>query len=212
MNHWPLTNHLPPASLNYCYELWKRGGFSLKLTASRKSKLGDYSFDRRTGAHVITLNRDLNTYEFLLTYLHEVAHYAVTVNVGLKVKPHGQEWKASFSQIVQPMLEQAVFPPEVSQLLRKHLRSPKASARSDIALSRALQKYDRFEEIPPVYLEALQPGDRFEFNDQVFEKRADRRTRVLCKLIPSGRLYLISKAATVQFLSEGNAALDQGAH
>ncbi|MGI9542151.1 MAG: SprT-like domain-containing protein [Cyclobacteriaceae bacterium] len=212
MNQWPLARHLPAASLHYCYELWKRGRFSIKLTASRKSKLGDYSFDRRTGDHVITLNRDLNAYEFLLTYLHEVAHYAVTVNVGLNVKPHGPEWKAYLRRMVQPMLDQDVFPSEVAQLLRKHLRSPKASARSDIALSRALQKYDSFEETPPVYLEALRPGDRFEFNNQVYEKREDRRTRVLCKLIPSGRLYLISKAATVQFLSEGNAAVDQGAY
>ena len=209
MYYWPPAKHLPSAALNYCHELWQRGQFQIKLTRSRKSKLGDYCYDRRNGQHTITLNRDLNPYEFLLTYLHEVAHYAVTLNDGIKVKPHGKEWKAAFRQLLLPVLDGPIFPPEIRILLRDHLRSPMASARSDLALAKALHEYDEIEAHLPVYLEALQPGDRFEFNDEVFEKRSDRRTRVLCKLIPSGKLYLLSKVAPVRFLSEGNATLDQ---
>jgi len=65
---------LPPGSANYCHDLWRKHGFEFKIKKGRKTKLGDYRYDPRQKKHTITINNDLNSYSFLITYLHEVAH------------------------------------------------------------------------------------------------------------------------------------------
>lgn len=69
-----LEKYVPPASTDYCHQLLYRYGFRLKITRSRKTKLGDYRFLSVQKKHVITVNHDLNPFQFLITYIHEVAH------------------------------------------------------------------------------------------------------------------------------------------
>ena len=61
----------------------------------RKTKHGDFKIKGDERAQ-ITLNRTNNKYQFLITLLHEIAHYETYIKYGNNVKPHGVEWKNNF--------------------------------------------------------------------------------------------------------------------
>jgi SprT protein len=191
-----LQTHVPPASVDYCLQLWKANPFELKLTKSRQTKVGDFT-SRRTKSHPrITLNNDLNPYTFLLTYVHEVAHLHVYLSLGNRVEPHGEEWKSTFTDLMIPLLWESVFPEEILHELRRHMINPKASSFADTHLTRVLQKFDknagRF-----IMLSELPEGCIFQLQGKYFKKGKLRRTRVLCRDIKSKRDYLVPVDAMV---------------
>jgi len=191
-----LQTHVPPASVDYCFQLWKSNPFELKLTRSRQTKVGDFT-SRRTRSHPrITLNNDLNVYTFLLTYVHEVAHLHVYLSKGARVEPHGEEWKTTFTDLMIPLLWESVFPEEILHELRRHMINPKASSFADTALTRALQKFDK-NASKFVMLSELPEGSIFQLNRKYFQKGKLRRTRILCREIKSKRDYLVPADAMV---------------
>ena len=66
---------------------------SFKVVKSRKTKLGDFRMSQFVKQPIITVNRDLNQYSFLITSLHEFAHCHTFQKYGNSVLPHGKEWK-----------------------------------------------------------------------------------------------------------------------
>src|ERR1041385_7700189 len=93
-----LTQHVPLNSVGYCTGLWQEMPFDFKLRKSRLSKLGDFTC--RTGrTPQITVNKDLHSYLFLMTYIHEVAHLRVHQHYGFKAEAHGEEWKHAFQTL-----------------------------------------------------------------------------------------------------------------
>src|SRR5690606_37915756 len=88
-----IAQHIPPSAAPYAFQLWKETPFVLKITRSRSSKVGDFTGCRHHSIHRITINRDLNPYLFLITYVHEVAHLRTFLHYGTRVEPHGEEWK-----------------------------------------------------------------------------------------------------------------------
>src|SRR5437762_6027153 len=107
-----LEQHLPSPALAYCFMLWEKAPFDLKITRSRQSKVGDFTSRRDIVHPRITLNHDLNPYLFLVTYIHEVAHLHVFLKHRNRVDPHGEEWKNMFKQLMEPLLQNNVFPEE----------------------------------------------------------------------------------------------------
>ncbi len=194
-----LKGQVPLHSLEYCYGLWDRYPFELRITKSRKSKLGDYRFDRASNAHRISVNGDLNPYAFLITYVHEVAHLLVKVNNKRQLPPHGVVWKTTFKEVFHPLLNEHVFPEKVLVPLLKYMKNPKASSYADQNLMMALRNYDLNKINQPV-LGDLEIGDVFKINNRVFKKEETKRTRVLCQEIKSRRKYLIPKIAEVEVL------------
>src|SRR6478736_8245717 len=98
-----LQKHIPPSSVDYCFQLWQQYRFRFVLRKGRITKVGDFTY--RTGQTPrITLNHDLNPYLFLVTYIHEVAHLYVHLKYGNKVDPHGEEWKNAFKHLMEPVL------------------------------------------------------------------------------------------------------------
>lgn len=191
-----LQSHVPPASVEYCFQLWKSNPFELKLTQSRQTKVGDFT-SRRTRSHPrITLNNDLNPYTFLLTYIHEVAHLHVYLSLGSRVEPHGEEWKTTFTDLMIPLLWESVFPEEILHELRRHMINPRASSFADTTLTRALQKFDKNAGKFSV-LSDLPEGSVFHLNGKYFRKGKLRRTRVLCREVNSKRDYLVPADALV---------------
>ncbi len=180
---------LPPAARSYVGQLLQQYDFALRLTRNRTSKLGDYRYHRHSGRHTITLNRDLNPYRLLLTFMHELAHLIVSEEHPHRVRPHGVEWQAAFRRLMQPLLEPQVFPEPLLAELVRHMRKPRAAAGADPALWQALAAYDIQDEKQP--LQQLPAGERFIFRQRLYEKIKLRRTRVLCREVASGRLYLI---------------------
>jgi hypothetical protein len=192
-----LKDHIPPAAVAYCLDLWKESPFELKLTKSRQSKVGDFT-SRGTKKHPrITLNNDLNPYLFLHTYVHEVAHLRVYLTRGNRVEPHGEEWKTTFTDLMIPLLWENVFPEEILHELRRHMVHPKASSFADPKLTLAFRKYDKGGG-SMIILADLPEGSIFEFHGRYFKKGKLRRTRVLCQEMKSKRNYLVPAEASVK--------------
>lgn len=193
-----LTPKLPSAAVAYAVELWEKEPFSFKITATRKSKLGDFRYRRDRQVQTITINADLNPYQFLLTYIHEVAHLHAFVKFGVEIAPHGVEWKSTFQQLMIPLLSTAYFPIDLLIPLRKHMQAPKASSSADLFLMKEMSKYDEksiHDEI--TFLSDIKPGNRFLLSGREFKKGETRRTRVLCEEVISGKKYLIAQLAKV---------------
>lgn len=197
-----LSEKLPENSVEYAFNLWVTEPFSFKVAKTRSTCLGNYSY--RNNQHKITINHDLNPYQFLITYVHEIAHQRVFsrfVQVKRKrVLPHGNEWKNTFQELMKPLLREEVFPANVLQLLKLHLINPPASTVRDAPLLKTLQLFDKKlisneNELP---LETLKPGESFIFKKRIFTKLETRRTRILCLEKKSNRKFTIPKVAVVE--------------
>lgn len=192
--------HVPESVSHYCYDLWEKYKFNFIVTKKRNSKLGDYRFNGKEKSHTITINNDLNKFSFLVTYLHEVAHLLTFLKYKNKVYPHGEEWKVNFQELLLPILNDLVFPPELLLHLYSYIQNPKASSCSDHHLAKALAKYDDKDE-SLIFLSEVKSGHTFRFNSKIYKMEASKRTRIICKEISSGRRYLISGIAQVELLA-----------
>ena len=195
-----LQKHVPANAVHYCLDLWTAIPFHFKVTKRRSTKLGDYRYDHRNKSHSITVNYDLNPYSFLITYIHEIAHLLNTERHGRKVPPHGTQWKKCFIELMEPALSDLIFPSDVLDLLKRHLKNPKASTYADAKLVMALRHYDE-QKSDLIPLDNLEDGKVFEFNNRTYTKLNLRRTRVLCRESRSTKKYLISKMALVRAIS-----------
>lgn len=185
-----LQEHVPGPSGPYCFSLWQNSPFELKLTRSRQSKVGDFTSRKNIAHPRITLNRDLNPFLFLVTYIHEVAHLHVYLKFGHRVDPHGEEWKNLFKQLMEPMLRKDVFPDEILHELERHMVNPKASSFADAELTRILRSFDKHAD-QYTALSDIPEGSIFHFQGRYFRKGKLKRTRVLCHEVKSKRNYLV---------------------
>ena len=197
-----LKRYFPEASVGMVGDIFTQRRFKLHFKRPRTSKLGDFRPPRTpNGICSITLNLDLNPYQMLITYVHEVAHYDVYQHYGSRrVQPHGIEWQTSFSALLQPFLTEAIFPKDVLAALQKHLKHIKASSTVDQNLQRVLHKYDKNQATANT-LESLPNGSRFTLkNGLVFQKGEKQRTRYKCYCETNGRWYFVAALAEVQLL------------
>lgn len=191
-----LEKYIPSPAVKHCLSLWQEHNFKLIIKKKRDSKLGDYRYIPSNKTHIITLNDDLNQYAFLVTYLHEVAHLKTTIIYGLNVKPHGEEWKNLFKQLLAPFMKEDIFPTSVLVPLSHYISNPKASSCSDVPLQKALRDFDPLSR--EIYLSEANKGDTFRFNRRLFVKEDIKRSRAICREVNSGRRYFISQAALVE--------------
>ncbi len=192
---------VPQESLEYCTSLWEEHPFSFAITKSRSTCLGNYKF--QNGHHTITVNHDLNPYNFLITYIHEVAHQKVFIAYkGKKVPPHGLEWKQNFQKLMIPMLTEAVFPRDILIPLANHMRRPPASSTRDQSLMKALKVYDNRSINDLTFLEELAIGQSFLFKKRKFLKLEKRRTRALCLELETQKKYTVPLIAEVTLIGE----------
>lgn len=190
--------HVPEYSAQYCWELWKEAPFNFYITKTRQTKLGDFRYRRDRKVQTITINHDLNRYQFLITYIHEVAHFRAFEKYGLNIKPHGSEWKSTFRILFSPLLNESVFPRDILIPLKRHMSNPKASSGADLFLSKAIKHYDENKNPSVSLLADITPGEVFELQGRKFQKELTRRTRVLCQEVNTGKKYLISAHAEVK--------------
>lgn len=190
-----LQHHVPARAFPYCLQLWKEKPFTLKITKTRLTKIGDFT-SKGHARPQITLNGDLNRYSFLITYIHEVAHLFVFLNFSRNLEPHGEHWKYAFRRLMKPMLTPDVFPEEVLIPLMDHMENPKASSFADAVLTKALRSFD--PNARDLYiLSDIPEGSIFKLHDRYFQKGKLRRTRVLCKELQTKRQYLVPAEAEV---------------
>lgn len=193
------SKYVPAEFAGYVAGLFFSQKIRFKVTRGRKTKLGDYRSPREEkGMHIITVNHDLNPYAFLITTLHEFAHMNTYVKHRNRVKPHGDEWKVEFRALLAPLLRHDAIPQDIRAVLNKSYFNLKASSCTDTALLRVLKKYDNKTHHNLAHVEDLPLNEAFKLNERVFERGLKRRTRYLCKELPSGKLYLIHGLAEVE--------------
>jgi SprT protein len=185
-----LQTHIPGPALQYCFRLWSETPFQLKITRTRQTKVGDFTSKKSISHPRITLNHELNPFLFLITYIHEVAHLRVHLQYGNRVDPHGEEWKAGFRVLMEPMLTQEIFAADILAELQRHMVNPKASSFADTSLTKVLRRYDK-DAGQYATLSDIPEGSVFRFQGRFFKKGKIRRTRVLCHEVKTRRHYLV---------------------
>ena len=186
---------VPEQAKNQVEQLLNTSKVSIKITKKRQTKHGDFR-KNGNGSSLITLNTTSNPFRFLITLLHELAHFRVSQSVQYQIKPHGKEWKNTYRETLLPFLNPEIFPEPLCTLLASHMINPKASTDRDFALVMALKKYDPPSSCCPIF--ELKDGQQFELeNGRKFVKIKKRRTRFECKELDSGKIYLFSPHAEV---------------
>ena len=193
-----LQAYIPNKAISLISELLNHDHLVVKIKNERKTRHGDYK-RLSNGKHQITVNSNLNNYRFLITLVHEIAHFEAYKNYGKLIKPHGIEWKRTFQHLMLPFLNPDIFPAELLPLLAKHFKNPKASSDTDIQLAYALKQFDAPND--KTFIFELPLHSTFQlYNGRVFQKGAKRRTRYECVEIKTGRLYLFNPNAEVELL------------
>jgi hypothetical protein len=195
-----LSAQVPQNAVAYCVKIWESEPFSFHVLRPRTTKLGDFRFRADRKIQTITLNSDLNPFQFLLTYLHEVAHLHVFIQHGKGNPPHGEFWKRKFQELMDPVLTESIFPLDILIPLKKHMKNPAASSTRDLFLMKEMSKYDHQSPTKgdEIFLSDLLPGKDFLLLGRKFKKGETLRTRVLCEEIHSGRKFLVSQLAKVK--------------
>ena len=197
-----LQRYFPEAAVPMVAEAFENARFQLRFKRPRTSKLGDFrppQNDRDISR--ITLNMDLNPYQMLVTFVHELAHYTVHVHYPKKrLEPHGEEWKEVFAELLIPYLKPEIFPSDIINALWGHLEHIKASSTTDQKLAKALKHYDTMPSgEKPLTVEDLPVGTVFRLkNGMTLRKGPKRRTRYLCECLDNGRSYSVSGVAEVR--------------
>lgn len=197
-----LEDYVPQLAYAYCDHLHKTHKFDFFLSRPRNTRLGDFTI-KPGFVPRITVNRNLNPYNFLITYLHEVAHHIVytqTKNrLRKRVAPHGIEWKTAFANLLAPVMNEQIFPLDILEPLVKYAQNPKASTSADHILYSAIKRYDdNAVSANKVALMHLMEGSNFVFHNRQFVRGSLRRTRVLCTDKVSQRRYTIPAHALVE--------------
>lgn len=193
-----LQEYIPKASASKVVKLLEHDNLVVKIKKERKTRHGDYR-KLPNNKHQITINANLNKYRFLITLIHEIAHFETYKAHGKFIKPHGLEWKRCFQHLMLPFLNPEVFPEDILPVLATHFKNPKASSDTDVNLSRVLKQFD--EQNNRTYVFEIPFGNTFKlYNGKIFKKGNKRVKRYECIEIKTGKLYLFNPNAEVEII------------
>jgi len=189
---------IPTNSISYIEDLLKRYQIEIKIKSERRTRHGDFRV-LSNGNCLITVNSNLNKYRFLITLIHEIAHLIAFKKYGSMVKPHGNEWKHTFQQLMLPYLRPEIFPNQLLPYLAIHFKNPKASSDTDAKLSLALKHYDAPND--KNYIFEIPLGRDFRLhNGKIFKKGKKLVKRHECLEVATGKIYLFNPNAEVELL------------
>jgi len=199
-----LAKFIPDGTFEMVAPYFSKHKIHLTLKQERKRVFGDYRNPIPSQPyHRISINGNLNTYSFLVTLLHELAHLETYVQHKHTVASHGKEWKNNFKDILLPFLQQHIFPQDIKNALISYINNIKASTCGDVNLYKALHQFDK--KPMHVFIDALPENTKFQTDDgQVFIKLGKRRTRFTCQNLQTKRLYTFPPIAQVIPLIEND--------
>jgi SprT protein len=198
-----LKSYLPEASISYILEWFSKNPVRLRIASSRSSKFGDYKYAKPGTPASISVNNNLNKYEFLLTLVHEMAHDVVFSAVPVNgknghlhsrkksPKPHGTEWKESYYALMKPLLKPSVFPQDILSPLLLSFSGTVSAVKANQSLEMALKKYDTPD--GREFIKDLPEGTIFYLpSGRAFQKQQRGRKRFRCKCLDNRRIYLFT--------------------
>ena len=194
-----LAKFLPEGSFAHVIDYLNHYKVHLTITKERRSVLGDYRHAGRGGNHRISINGNLNKYEFLITLLHELAHLLVFEQYRNKAEAHGIEWKNCYSGLLVDFVQHQVFPPDITQALRRSIINPSATANGETDLLLILRKYDAHKKEGWIPVNDVPEGALFQMeNGKLFQKGKKRRKRFECIEVKTGLHYTVSPITEVR--------------
>jgi SprT protein len=194
-----LRQFLPEHSFEIIEPYLQEYKIQLKLTRARKNILGNFQKDFRSDTNSITVNGDLEPYNFLLTLAHEIAHCVCINKHGRSVASHGKEWQVINGIILKQLIDAEVFPADIVQVLNRNLYAQAASC-SDPVLEAVLLKYDTRKQHLQL-ISSLALGTRFKLeNERQFVIVEKRRTRYLCTELTNGKQFLFTASHKVEVI------------
>ncbi len=192
-----LAQYIPQIVVASVLNIIHENNINLKIKKARASKLGDFRAPTGSQPARLSINANLNTYAFLITLIHEIAHWLVWENYknSRYLQPHGIEWKRTFQGLMHPYLNSDVFPEKLLAVLQHHMQNPKASSTSDIRLSQEIKEYDTGER--QLILADLDIGKIFLLKAKQFQIIEKKRSRFLCQELNTGKRFLIHSLAEI---------------
>ena len=199
---------IPENSTGYILTWFQSYQVHFRISKSRTSKFGDYRSPEKNIPARISVNRNLNRFDFLITLVHEMAHHEVWTETNAPVpgfifprrkrrpRPHGKEWKTHYQRLMEPLMKESVFPADVLYHLEKYFENPRSSSKSNEHLAMALQKYDLPDD--SVFIESLPLKAVFTLpSGRKFRKEEKLRKRYRCVCLDNRKVYLFSPTARV---------------
>lgn len=167
--------------------------FRLKISKPRKTKLGDFRFPHNGKLPSISVNSNLSSGEFLLTLVHELAHYMVFLEHGRLASPHGKEWKLTFRKLFAPHFSSSIYTEEQQKALAKYFSNVKSSSCYDVNLMKSLKGETTSETI-----ENLELKQKFMIsNGKILTLEKKMRSRYRCIEEKTGKIYSVHPLAEI---------------
>jgi len=193
------SRYMNDDTAQYVWDLIERLNVKMKIVNPRKTKLGDCSYIRGDKKSVITItvNGDLEKFQFLITLVHELAHAKTNRMYSHRLQPHGVEWKSNFKALFQPIISEKYLEEDEIQILKKILINPKASSCDPILIEFLKKKNGNTSTL----LKYLNVGDYFSLDSVKYVINEKLRTRYLCTRLHNKRKYRVHGLAEVEPLS-----------
>ncbi len=197
-----LSTYLPEGAFEPVLVLIQKYKIHLTVTKARKSVLGDYRHPYLGANHKISVNGNLNKYEFLITLLHELGHLLCYEQFMNRVDAHGKEWKYFYGSLLADFIQRDIFPVDIKKSLQKTILNPAATANGETALLLVLRKYDAVKKVGFEFVAHLPEGTVFEsFKGRVFRRGKKRRIRIECIELATGHVYSFSGLTEVKIIN-----------
>ena len=186
--------YIPEKAIPFIQFLIDTHNFTLKIVNRRQTKHGDFR-KLPNGRFQITVNNNLNPYQFLLTLVHEIAHHVTHQKFGV-VQAHGKEWKTVFQHLMLPFLRPDIYPKEMLPFLANYLKNPKASTDADVNLSLILR--GSIAEKGKKFMFEIPLDSFFEFKKTIYKRGNKRRTRFECLNMSNHKIYLFNQNVEIK--------------
>ena len=186
--------YIPEKAIPFIQFLIDTHNFTVKIVNQGQTKHGDFR-KLPNGRFQITVNNNLNPYQFLLTLVHEIAHHVTHQKFGI-VQAHGKEWKTVFQHLMLPFLRPDIYPKEMLPFLANYLKNPKASTDTDANLSLILR--GNIAEKGKKFMFEIPLDSFFEFNKTIYKKGNKRRTRFECLNMSNHKIYLFNQNVEIK--------------
>lgn len=167
------------------------------LSRDRKRKLGDYRALSKNNRQ-ITINGNLDQEQFTLVLAHELAHLIAFEDYGRRIDAHGKEWKHTFHEIVQRLIDAGSFSHELVHLMPRNFTGWRANFANQNGV---YQYFYPNTNSNGLSVADVSLGEAFQLEDgRTFKKLKQLRKYYLCELVGTNQHYKVHPKTLVKKL------------